>query len=89
MQVGLATPNHVIQEMSQGIHYNKEAGEFDLHSYVSNPSVFDVEDGYVAAPKGPGLGIEINEDFVRKIAHNSSPWPIPGFVGKDGGLREW
>ena len=89
LQVGLVTPNHIIQEMSQGIHYNKDAGEFDLHSYVSDPSIFDVEDGFVAAPKGPGLGIEINEDFVRKVASNATSWPLQGFIGKDGGIREW
>ncbi|KAI9702188.1 MAG: hypothetical protein M1820_006270 [Bogoriella megaspora] len=89
LQVGLTTPNHTIQEMSQGIHYNKEAGDFDLHSYVKDPSVFDVQDGFVTAPTGPGLGIEIKEDFVREIAQNATPWPVPGFIGKDGGIREW
>ncbi|KAI9656478.1 MAG: hypothetical protein M1821_004685 [Bathelium mastoideum] len=89
LQVGLSTPNHVIQEMSQGIHYNKEVGEFDLHSYVIDPSIFDVTDGFVAAPTGPGLGIEINEACVRKVAQNAAPWPLQGFVGKDGGIREW
>ena len=89
LQVGLSTPNHVIQEMSQGIHYNKEAGEFDLHSYIMDPSVFDVDDGSVMAPKGPGLGIEVNEDFVREIAKSATSWPLQGFIGKDGGIREW
>ncbi|KAL9085253.1 MAG: hypothetical protein Q9165_007687 [Trypethelium subeluteriae] len=85
LQVGLTTPNHVIQEMSQGIHYNKEAGEFDLHSYITDPSVFDVQDGFVMAPKGPGLGIEINEDFVRKIAKTAVSWPLQGFIATSTG----
>ena len=31
-------------------------------------SPFDQVDGYLAVPKGPGLGIEIDEDAVRRLA---------------------
>lgn len=89
LQVGLNIPNHVIQEMSQGIHYNLEAGDYDINSYIHNPEVFDVHDGYVDALKGPGLGIEINEKLVREVSKNAVAWPLGGFVGKDGGYREW
>lgn len=89
LQIGLCTPNHVIQEMSLGIHYNVQAGDYDINSYVTNPEVFNVQDGYVEAFKGPGLGIEVNEDLVREVSKNAVPWPLGGFVGKDGGYREW
>ncbi|KAK8211578.1 hypothetical protein M8818_003233 [Zalaria obscura] len=89
LQIGICTPNHQIQEMSLGIHYNVEAGDFDINSYVKNPEVFDVTDGYVNALTGPGLGIEINEELVREVSKNAIPWPLGGFVGKDGGFREW
>ncbi|KAJ9657098.1 hypothetical protein H2201_008306 [Coniosporium apollinis] len=89
LHVGLSTPNHVIQEMSLGIHYNVEAGNYDLHSYVHNPSVFDVKDGHVDILTGPGLGIEVNEEEVRRVAKTATSWPLQGFVGKDGGIREW
>lgn len=89
LQVGLNIPNHVIQEMSLGIHYNVDAGDYDIHSYIKNPEVFDVKDGYVEALTGPGLGIEIDEAVVRKVSETSIPWPLGGFVGKDGGFREW
>ena len=79
----------MIQEMSVGIHYNILAGEEDIHTYVHNPEVFEVKDGHVEALKGPGLGIEVNEEMVRKIADNTYPWPLQSFVGKDEGLREW
>ena len=87
LQIGVSTPNHQIQEMSQGIHYN--AGDYDIHSYITNPDVFAVKDGFVEKPMGPGLGININEDLVRKVAQTATPWPLGGFVGKDGGYREW
>src|SRR6185437_9353559 len=56
LQLALATPNHVIQEMSLGIHYNTNG--HDLLTYMKNPEVFDVKDGYVEALTGPGLGVE-------------------------------
>ncbi|KAK9476991.1 enolase C-terminal domain-like protein [Lipomyces japonicus] len=89
LQIGASTPNHVIQEMSIGIHYNVEAGEEDITSYVTNPEFFAVKDGFVEVTNGPGLGIEIDEDFVRTVSKGAKAWRSGGFVGEDGGLREW
>ncbi|KAI5202698.1 mandelate racemase/muconate lactonizing enzyme family protein [Aureobasidium subglaciale] len=89
LQIGLSTPNHMIQEMSVGMHYNTEAGEHDIHSYVRNPEVFTVKDGHLDAFTGPGLGIEVDEEAVRRVAENTEPWPLGKFVGVDGALREW
>jgi len=75
--------------MSLGIHYNVAAGEYDINSYVHNPEVFAVRDGHVDILNGPGLGIEVNEDLVREVSKNAVAWPLMGFVGKDGGYREW
>ncbi|KAJ3793875.1 galactonate dehydratase protein [Lentinula aff. detonsa] len=51
----------VIQEMSWKMHYNVAAGvalgiEADLHSYMANPEVFTVKDGYVAVRQGMNFG---------------------------------
>ncbi|KAK0344829.1 hypothetical protein LTR91_009156 [Friedmanniomyces endolithicus] len=89
LQIGICTPNHQIQEMSLGMHYNVLAGEYDINSYITNPEVFDVKDGFVEKLTGPGLGVEINEELVRKVAETTEPWPLMGFVGKDGAYREW
>lgn len=110
LQIGISTPNHQIQEMSVGMHYNVEgqtatesypknsanefclpsaAGEYDINSYVTNPEAFTVKNGFVEALQGPGLGIEINEGVVRKVAETTKPWDLKGFVGEDGGYREW
>ncbi|KOC11185.1 D-galactonate dehydratase [Aspergillus flavus AF70] len=88
MQVDLATPNFVIQEMSLGIHYNTEAGDYDITSYVKDASVFDVKDGYVDALTAPGLGIEVDEETVRRVAQSTEPWQPKEFFGPDGGIRE-
>lgn len=89
MQIGISTPNVVIQEMSLGMHYNTEAGEEDLTTYVRDKGVFDIEDGYVRALSGPGLGIEVDEDAVRRISQSTGYWQPKEFFGEDGGIREW
>lgn len=88
MQLALTTINFAIQEMSLGIHYN--TGGHDLLTYLRDPSVFDVEDGMVAALEGPGLGVEIEEDRVREAARAMGPgWRNPVWRGPDGAVREW
>lgn len=89
IQVALSTPNFVIQEMSLGMHYNVEAGDIDLNSYLVDKSVFDINEGYVEAPSGVGLGIEIDEAMVRRISAETEPWLPKEFYGPDGGIREW
>ncbi|EGD84166.1 hypothetical protein H112_07857 [Trichophyton rubrum D6] len=91
MQVDLSTPNFVIQEMSLGIHYNTtESGEeYDITNYIKDTSVFDVKDGYVKALDGPGLGIEVDEEEVRRVSKDTKPWVTTGFFGRDGSIREW
>ena len=78
--------NAAIQEQSLGIHYNKAN---DLLDYLVNPGVFDYVDGYVAIPQGPGLGIEINEDYVRERARIGHRWRSPIWRHADGSFAEW
>lgn len=85
LQLDACTPNAFIQEQSQGIHYNVG---FDLLDYLKDPSVFEFKDGFVSLPKGPGLGIEIDEEKVRqasKIPHN---YRQPIWRHQDGTLAE-
>jgi galactonate dehydratase len=87
LQLAATTPNFVIQEMSLGIHYN--TGGNDLLTYLSDASVFDVRDGHVATPAGPGLGVTIDEARVRDAAKNPPPWRNPLWRHPDGSLAEW
>ncbi|KAI1873347.1 hypothetical protein JX265_004969 [Neoarthrinium moseri] len=87
VQVDLSSPNFVIQEMSLGIHYNS-TGQ-DLTSYHKNPEVWKVTDGYIDILQGPGLGIEIDEDEVRRLSKDAKAWVSPGFIGPGGEIREW
>lgn len=86
LQLDAVCYNAFIQEQSLGIHYN---GSNDLLDYVTNREVFAYEDGMVAIPKGPGLGIEVNEDYVRERALQGHRWRNPVWRHADGSFAEW
>jgi galactonate dehydratase len=85
LQVDACTPNAFIQEQSLGIHYNEGS---DLLDYLKDPGVFAYEEGYVAVPKGPGLGIEIAEEKVREAAKIGHDWKSPLWRNPDGTVAE-
>ena len=86
MQLDVCTPNVFIQEQSLGIHYNKG---FDLIDFVKNKEIFMFKDGYLDIPKKPGLGIEINEELVKKVAEEGLIWSNPKWKNYDGTIAEW
>lgn len=86
LQVDFATPNFLIQEQSLGIHYNLTS---DLLDYVVDTSVFANTDGYLQRPTGPGLGIEIDEAEVRRVAAHPHRWRNEIWRHADGSLAEW
>lgn len=86
LQLDAVAYNAVIQEQSLGIHYNTSN---DLLDYLADPTVFDYEDGFVTIPRGPGLGIEVNEDYVRERAAEGHRWRNPVWRHADGSFAEW
>jgi galactonate dehydratase len=86
LQVDATAHNAFIQEQSLGIHYNKES---DLLDYVKDKSVFQYEEGYVKIPQGPGLGIEVDEEFIKEQAKKGHNWKNPVWRHKDGSIAEW
>lgn len=86
LQVDACTPNVFIQEQSLGIHYNKG---FDLLDFVKNKEMFQYKDGFVDLPTKPGLGIEMNEEFVEEIAQKGLIWTNPMWKNYDGTIAEW
>ena len=86
LQLDAVCYNAFIQEQSLGIHYNTTN---DLLDYLVDPSVFAYRDGHVAIPQGPGLGIEVNEDFVRRAAAEGHRWRNPIWRHADGSFAEW
>jgi len=86
LQIDANCYNAFIQEQSLGIHYNQGN---DLLDYIKNPEVFDYADGHVKIPDGPGLGIEVNEDYVKERAAVGHRWRNPVWRHADGSFAEW
>lgn len=86
LQVDFCTPNAFIQEQSLNIHYN--AG-YDLLKYMENPEVFRYRDGYVDLMTEPGLGIRVDEAYVRQMAREGHNWHNPIWRDSDGVIAEW
>jgi galactonate dehydratase len=86
LQLDAVAYNAVIQEQSLGIHYNTSN---DLLDYLVDPTVFAYEAGSVTIPQGPGLGIEVDEDYVRERAVEGHRWRNPVWRHADGSFAEW
>lgn len=86
LQVDATCHNAFIQEQSLAIHYNQGS---DLLDYIVDKDVFKYENGFVKIPESPGLGIEINEEQVRKMAATGHNWRNPLWRHKDGSIAEW
>lgn len=86
LQVDATCHNAFIQEQSLGIHYNQGN---DLLDYLKDASVFEYKDGYVRIPDRPGLGIEIDEEVVKKAAETGHRWRNPVWRHHDGSIAEW
>jgi len=86
LQIDAGCYNATIQEQSLGIHYNTTN---DLLDYLADPGVFTYADGQVQIPTGPGLGIEINEEYVAERAAEGHRWRNPVWRHADGSFAEW
>ena len=90
MNLDCVSPNAFIQEQSLGIHYNKGG---DLLDYLNDPSIYKYKDGFIEIVSHPGLGVDINEEFVaekaREFAANRGDWKNPVWHNYDGTVAEW
>jgi galactonate dehydratase len=74
LQVDACTPNFLIQEQVS-------LGE----GYVKTP--FQLVDGHIPLPMGPGLGIEVDEEALQsKLGHD---WKSPRLLHDDGSVADW
>ena len=86
IQLDTCTPNVFIQEQSLGIHYNQGG---DLLDYLKDASIYQYKEGFLELMTGPGLGVEINEDFVKQAAKSNVNWKNPIWRNFDGTVAEW
>lgn len=76
LQLDACTPNFVIQE----------SGSLGENGYLKEPFVLS-KDGYIDVPTKPGLGVEIDEEFIA--AHPFDTWTNPLYDTPDGFFTEW
>lgn len=86
LQVDAICYNAFIQEQSLGIHYNEGS---DLLDYVAEGKGFSYDAGYLAIPQGPGLGIDVDEAVVERMARVGHRWRAPAWRHEDGSVAEW
>ena len=86
LQLDAVCYNAVIQEQSLGIHYNQSN---DLMDYIEGPAVFAYAGGHAAIPGGPGLGITVNEEAVKRGVAQGHRWRPPVWRHDDGSFAEW
>lgn len=83
-------PNAFIQEQSMGIHYNKGG---DLMDYLNDASIYQYKEGYIDIVGRPGLGVDINEEYVKetadRFAAEGGNWRNPIWRNEDGTAAEW
>lgn len=77
LNLDAAIPNFLVQEMVYG--------NPDRASLVIEP-IEKVTDGYVELPKKPGLGVELNEEAVKRLGYKRSAFPER--YRKDGSVGE-
>ena len=57
--------------------------------YVKNVNPFKVEsDGCIRIPKGPGLGIEVDEEALEVLRFEGN-WDTPRLLFEDGSVADW
>ncbi len=86
LQVDFASINACLQEQSIGMAYNK--GQ-EIDSYLRDPAVFAYQNGYVPLLATPGLGVDVDEEIVRRSQVPDLAWKNPVFHLEDGSVTEW
>ena len=86
LQVVFCSHNAIMQEQDLSLHDSAESIGLQ---YLEDPQIFDFVNGYVERPTDPGLGISINEDYVRKQSRADVKWYNPVWRHEDGSIAEW
>jgi len=86
LQLGFCSQNVVMLEQDLGLHDPESSQGL---AFLEDEETFTFENGYVARPEGPGLGIQIDEDYVREQARADVNWYNPVWHHEDGSVAEW
>lgn len=71
LQLDAALPNFLVQEHNEVLDYRQDGRTLFGKGYFKQPFVLE-DDGCVALPTAPGLGVELDEDGMAEIM--AMPW---------------
>ena len=80
VQLDAAIPNFLIQEVAP---YERIAPW--VNRFVREP--IRIEHGYATLPKEPGLGVELDEEEIKKYPYKRQD--LPRIYAEDGSIMEW
>jgi galactonate dehydratase len=86
MQVHYAVPNASLQEL-HGKFYADPASQF--FSYLDDGSFMSIDDGFITLDPAPGLGIQVDESYVREQSRRKTTWKGPTWHYEDGSVANW
>ena len=86
LHLDMALPNAVVQAQGLDVH---QPAENDQLRYLTDPAVFDFDQGHVTPPDAPGLGADIDEAYLRDQAQARVDWQNPTWYHDDGSIAEW
>ncbi|MDS0280746.1 galactonate dehydratase [Haloarcula onubensis] len=86
LHLDITLPNAIVQAQNLNIH---APSENELLKYLSEPDAFSFDDGYATPPDRPGLGIDIDEAYLREKSGASIEWQNPTWYHDDGSIAEW
>lgn len=81
LQLDACLPNFLVQE-----HPGNPDGSDLGVGYIKTP--FRIENGYIALPKGDGLGVELDEEALRDKLYDGR-WTTPRQYYEDGSNADW
>jgi galactonate dehydratase len=85
LHVDFTAWNAFIQEQSLE-QYEKQKSNLN---YIKNSDALTCTDGYFEPPTEPGLGIDIDEDYIREQSTVDVMWNNPIWRHDDGSVAEW
>ena len=92
MQVAATSPSHLIQEFQSlggaGAGGGTPGGGQDwAFNLIQRP--FEIHQGHVDVPNGPGLDLQINEEIIEEHMDQWNPHPPTVWTLPDGSHAEW
>lgn len=86
MHVQMAAQNAVLQEQHDEF-YAEQNNQF--FNYIENEDLFTLSEGFLRIASEPGLGVEMDEDYIRQQSRKNTEWKGPVWHNEDGSVANW